>query len=244
MVCDTDQGSTGNGAQRIDAVTASASDGPPIYLLPGMTREYPVFARLIPLLRNATVIQLIDPEHHESLRSYAARMSKHLSPDGYLVGVSFGGIVAAEVSRIIRPQGCVLVSSVCGPHQLPPWLRVCRMIGRRHGAAILNMVGHAAGVVPRRVGSRSIIRLGKLSGTKGAWHRWATSAVLDWQPDPRPFDFPVLQIHGDADRTFPIRYIGADVVVSGGGHALPMSHPNDTAYAIVAFTSTISQAGR
>jgi pimeloyl-ACP methyl ester carboxylesterase len=204
-----------------------------------MTADYPVFSRLMPLLPNAIVVAFLDPAPDESLTEYAARMAEQFSPQCFIVGVSFGGIVALELSRVLKPRGCVLISSVRGPHQFPPWLRVCRLLGGRNCGRLLRTFGDTAALVPNRIRTTSTARATKLSGVRGAWHRWATSAVLDWKPDAQEttLSSPTLQIHGDADTTFPIKYVDPDVVVSNGRHALPISHPHDTANAIVAFTN-------
>jgi pimeloyl-ACP methyl ester carboxylesterase len=165
-------------------------------------------------------------------------MADRFPADCYIVGVSFGGMVALEVSRTVRPAGCILISSVCGPDELPPSLRVWRIIGGRNCSRLLKLVGNLAAIVPKSIRTNSTMRATKLRGDAGAWHRWATSAVLGWQPGPQPISSPLLTIHGDADTTFPIRYTHADVVVPDGRHALPISHPVETANAIVAFTNT------
>lgn len=87
----------------------------------------------------------------------------------------------------------------------------------------------------------STIRVSKLAGADGYWHRWATSSILDWQPDPDFNGCPVLQIHGSADTTFPIRYISPDVTVVGGRHALAVSNPMETVEAILAFIGKLDQ---
>ena len=78
----------------------------------------------------------------------------------------------------------------------------------------------------------------KLNGNQGNWYRWATSAVVGWQP-PTIDGFPTLHIHGSADQTFPIKYVSPDVVIDSGGHALPVSHPAEVADAINRFMETV-----
>lgn len=207
---------------------------PPLYLLPGMTADCPVYSRLLPLVAGAKIVSFIDPLPNESLVCYAARMAPRFHPDSYIGGVSFGGILALEISRLVRPKGCILISSVQSPRQLPPWFRIGRAFGGRNCSRLLRVIGDAASLVPGRIRTSSTIRVAKLSGFNGAWQRWATSAVLDWQPDD-DFGAPMLHIHGDADLTFPLRYVRPDVVVHRGRHALPISHPTETANAINAF---------
>lgn len=198
-----------------------------------MTPDENVIRRLLPLLPDVTVLDYPVPFEAESLPGYAARMADKI-PDAncIIAGVSFGGMVALEMSRIVQPRVCVLISSLRSPSQLPPWLRMWRLLAGRHCAVVLNAVGQTAATVPRRVRTRSTTRVVKLAGDAGGWHRWATSAVLGWRPVSESPGVPVIQIHGDADRTFPIRYVTPDYVVPGGGHVLPMTHPGELAAAI------------
>lgn len=207
---------------------------PHLYLLPGMTASYPVYGRLAPLLSNASVVPFIEPHTNESLGSYAARFATRFNENSYIAGVSFGGMLALEVARHIRAKGCILIASVRGPHELPPWMRVWRRLGSRNCRRLLRMLGDGASAVPASIRTHSTMRVSKLAGKQGRWHRWATSAILGWTPNDKG-DLSTLHIHGDADTTFPIRYMTPDVVVRSGRHALPVSHPVTTADAMNAF---------
>jgi pimeloyl-ACP methyl ester carboxylesterase len=158
--------------------------------------------------------------------------------DDILGGVSFGGFVAYEVARILRPRGCVLISSVCSPLEMPPVMRACRPLAAL-GESFLASIGALATSCPRRLRSGSTSRLRKLAGERGRWRRWATSAVLGWRPVSEPFPCPVLQIHGSADATFPHRYTRPDVTISRGGHIIALTHPTEVAAAIRGFTHSL-----
>ncbi len=207
----------------------------PIYLLPGMTPQYPVYSKMLPLLPTARVVPFIDPEPNETLTSYAQRMASQFAEPCFIGGVSFGGILAQEIARLIQPAGCIVIASIQKPSQLPPWLRFWRLFGGRHASRILNAVGNSANYFPNPIRTSSTARLTELSGESGEWHRWATSAVLDWAPN-GPLESQILHVHGDADATFPVRYTEPDTVIRHGRHALPMSHPTETANAIKNFT--------
>ncbi len=158
---------------------------PPIYLLPGMTKEFPVYARLLPLLPDAIVVDFPLPRPQESLVAYAERMAHSVPAFSFVAGVSFGGIVALEIARIICPLGCILISSIRDPQELPPWYRVCRVIGGQRCSVAMKIMGRLATWVPRSVCTTSTLRATKLAGPSGIWHRWATAAVLDWRPKPQ-----------------------------------------------------------
>lgn len=205
-----------------------------LLLLPGMSPDVRLFDRLLPLLPGAVVVPWIEPRTGESIGQYAERLAEKLPTrdDCLICGVSFGGIVARELAHVISARGCFLVSSIRSPAELPPWFRIMRYSPIR-SERVLSTIGSLAASMPRRVRTRSTARLTKLAGSGGAWHRWATSAVLRWRPRPELDAIPSLHVHGDADTTFPIHYVRPDVVIRGGGHVLPLTHPQELAAAVV-----------
>lgn len=212
------------------------SETPRIYLIPGMTPDYPVYARVKNSLPNSSVLDFIQPFPSESLSDYADRISQGLSPESVVVGVSFGGMLALEIARNRSLKACVLISSLRDPSQLPPWFRVFRSARAETVKHMLRCGGTLANALPKRLSTQSSVRMRKLAGPTGDWYQWATTAVLKWEPC--PVRSKVLQIHGTADGTFPIRYVEPDVRIIGGGHALPVSHPRETVEAILGFLQT------
>jgi pimeloyl-ACP methyl ester carboxylesterase len=222
-----------------------------LFLLPGMTPDVRLFDRLLPLLPGAVVVPWIEPRKGESIPQYAERLAetvaefariqaagaRSLATSATVVcGVSFGGIVARELAHVISARGCILVSSVRTPAELPPWFRAMRYSPIR-SERVLSAVGSLAQSMPRQVRTRSTARLTKLAGSGGAWHRWATAAVLRWRPRPELDEIATLHIHGDADETFPLRYVRPDVVIRGGGHVLPLTHAEELAQTIAQFAA-------
>lgn len=192
-----------------------------ILLLTGMTPDDRIFKRLLPHLPTAVVVAWIKPHPCEPLRAYAQRLAKTIEPaeDTVVCGVSFGGMVARELAFCLNAKTCVLVSSLRHPRQLPPHYRLLRPLAGAGFDAALNLIGTLS---PHP-------RLKKLAGKRGAWHRWATNAILTWDARQELDAIPIVQVHGDRDRTFPIRFIQADQVIQGGGHVLPLTHHKEIA---------------
>lgn len=213
-----------------------------ISLLPGMTAGYPIYSRLVPLLNNAKLEHFIPPLPGETLKSYAIRMAPKFEESHFIAGVSFGSMLALEISRLVKPMGCIVIAGIQGPQQLPPWFRIGRWIGGRRCSRLLNLIGRMSERVPRRLQSSETMRMTKLAGPEGHWHRWATCAILDWQVTNSVTDFRILHIHGDSDATFPLRYVRPDVVIEGGLHGLPISHPRLTAAAINDFVTSTCES--
>ncbi len=54
----------------------------------------------------------IEPLKNESLKNYAQRISNKITSDNpTLIGLSFGGILAVEISKILKLQKVILISS-------------------------------------------------------------------------------------------------------------------------------------
>ncbi len=211
----------------------------PLFLFPGIAKEYPIFERLIPLLPMPTkLVSYPEPDPRESLSQYAGRLAEQL-PQGCLVaGISLGGMLAQEVAPLVQARACFSIASIRGPEQLPPKLRMWRSLGSDNCRRLLTMVGSLAALVPSNLRSPGIARTAALAGSSGAWQRWASSAVIGWNPKPNR-SVPTLQIHGDADKTFPIRYVKPDVVIPGGRHGLTISNPDEVAGAMLAYLAKI-----
>lgn len=56
----------------------------------------------------------IEPKPNESISEYSLRLSRLIDQkeDFILLGVSFGGIIASEINKIVNPLKTILVSSV------------------------------------------------------------------------------------------------------------------------------------
>ena len=52
-------------------------------------------------------------------------------------------------------------------------------------------------------------------------------ALLRWKPHQDSLAIPVRQIHGDRDHVLPHTLTTPDRLVRGGGHVLPMTHPEE-----------------
>lgn len=206
----------------------------PIYFFPGIIRDYHVFLPLVQSLPNATLMEWVDPEPQETLQTYAKRMAEKIpTSECLLVGVSFGGVVAQEVARIIQPQQCFLVSSIRHPRELPRIGRLLRYVTGRTTPLLLRAAGHVGFLIPRFIWYSGTLRLRYFTGPHGDWFRWATSEVINWKPGSDDLQTTMIQIHGQQDRTFPIKYLEADVVIQDAGHSLAISHPREVAERIL-----------
>lgn len=209
--------------------TADESEPIPIILLPGLGLDERLFSTQKIEFPGVQVPAWLRPRWFESLPAYAERMARAVNPGGpcYVGGMSFGGMVALEMSRHLDCRGCFLISSLRSPRELPGWAKFLApwawilpprsdLLLAGAGAATLWTVGR---VFPPRWQQFCL----HLSRIRAPLMPWALRAVVSWKPS--TISCPVFQIHGDRDPIFPHGSPHSGVVVPRGGHLLPLSHP-------------------
>ena len=93
-----------------------------ICLIPGLGVDERLFKylTLAPEIKQ-TVIQWIAPLPNEKLGHYASRLLAQVpvTDNLILLGVSFGGILAIELAKLLKPTLVIIISSIKNCHELP-----------------------------------------------------------------------------------------------------------------------------
>jgi pimeloyl-ACP methyl ester carboxylesterase len=99
------------------------------YLIPGMGADHRLYQRFD--LGNWKVHHLdwVDHEDSKTLADYARVMARRITTENnVIIGSSMGGMMAVELSHIIKPLLTVLVSAPTGRQEFPPILNAVRAI--------------------------------------------------------------------------------------------------------------------
>jgi pimeloyl-ACP methyl ester carboxylesterase len=202
----------------------------PLILLSGLAADATVFAPQQLAFPQVIVPPWIEPEPHDSLQTYAERFAEQIRPDGpcILGGASFGGIVALEMARYLKPRAMLLIGSVRSPAELPLRVRIWRKfqpaipllpiapLQWSAGSASLarKWLPHHAGVARQfRQADEEVFR-------------WSLRQLLSWHETP-VVDCPIFQVHGDCDRVLPMSRTRPDTIVRGGGHVISLTHSRE-----------------
>ena len=196
-----------------------ASSPPAVfYLIPGLGADERVL-QFLRLQGDVHILQWLAPQSAgESLQNYAGRLAASV-PMGercWLVGISFGGVLAQEVGRVRPLARLVLISSFVGPQELP-WL--ARMAGatglyRLLPPRLLQLLPRVAqwffgvsnGAEYRLL--RQILR-----DTDPQFARWAIAQLLLW---PGASPTAVIRIHGTHDRLLAVGATHSQYQLPGG----------------------------
>ncbi|MFK7923086.1 MAG: alpha/beta hydrolase [Bacteroidia bacterium] len=194
-----------------------------LYLLSGLGADYRVFEHLeIPNI-STQLIEWIPPLKNESLASYAKRLAVQIEEKGpiHLLGVSFGGIVAQELSKIRACKTLIIVSSVKSRSEYSVLLNLARFIriDKIIPGVILNWFGKIIGPFFFSLQSKSEKKMLRsiMDDTDITFLRWSIDTLMKWRGNNKE---DIYHIHGSSDRIFPNRNISNYESIENGGHLM------------------------
>lgn len=196
----------------------------PLYFMPGLAANNLIFERLN-LSENLFEIHYLEwliPIGNESMSEYATRLSSKIThKNPVLIGVSFGGIIVQELSKIINTKKVIIISSVKSNQEFPRRLKIAKKtkLYKLIPTSLINnieMLGRFA--FGEKVVQRLKLYKMYLSVRDKHYLDWAIENVILWEQNTP--EVKVTHIHGSADDVFPIKYISDCIVVKGGTHIM------------------------
>ncbi len=191
-----------------------------IYCISGLGSDEKIFVRIKVDGYQLVYIAWLPPERNEPIEVYAKRMSESITEENpLLMGLSFGGMMAIEIAKIVPVEKLILLSSVKSRKELPLWMRFCgtfrlnKTMPMRPYRFLEPLENYNMGVTNEEE-KQMVARYRK--SVDPDYLTWAINAVVNWKNTWQPQH--LFHIHGDADRIFPIRNMKADYIVKGGGH--------------------------
>jgi pimeloyl-ACP methyl ester carboxylesterase len=162
------------------------------------------------------------PEKDESIQSYAKSMLnqiQHKNP--VLIGVSFGGVLVQEISKLIDYKKLIIISSVKQSSEIPTHMQFARETGV-YKFLPFGLLNYFTEIEKLPVGNliRKRLQLYKqyLSVNDKQYLDWAVKEMVCWkQPEPVR---DIIHIHGDKDKVFPIKHIKDFINIEGGTHIM------------------------
>jgi pimeloyl-ACP methyl ester carboxylesterase len=201
-----------------------------LILLPGLGADHRLFEPQRAAFPGLLVPPWLVPKRKERLADYAARMAETIVPTRPMVlgGSSFGGMVAYEMARYLRPEAVVLMGSCRSPQALHPVARGLRPIVPLVAVQVFDLAKWLSPLGLRMISSftpqQRALCVAMFKEMDSGLMKWACRAVLDWEPSGPP-PARVLQIHGEKDHMMPAGLAEADEVIPGGGHLINLTHP-------------------
>ena len=193
-----------------------------LYFISGLGADERMFQKLtLPEQYKINHIKWPELSENETLHTYCLKISKLIdtSQEFSLVGLSFGGIVATEITKFLKPKVTIIISSISTRYELPIHYKIIGLFGLNKLVPAFTMNK----VYPFTywffgVAEPTIKNLLKevIKDTSPTFLKWAINEIFNWQNKIRPDN--LYHIHGTKDKLFPFNLTKADKAVENGGH--------------------------
>ncbi|MFZ6013950.1 MAG: alpha/beta hydrolase [Bacteroidota bacterium] len=191
-----------------------------LYLLSGLGADKRVFDFLNLGEFKTHCITWIPPHHDESIEAYAARLTEQIkTPRPILIGVSFGGMIAVEIAKVIKPEKIILISSARTNRDIPFYYRVAGAIGFNkllYPKLLKKFTWLSFWLFGVTTQMEKALLKSFIEETDDTFLCWAVDQITNWK-NKSEFD-NMISIHGTRDRLLPLRT--ADVKIKNGGHLM------------------------
>lgn len=193
-----------------------------IYILSGLGTDERVFVNIDLSEFNPTFIRWIDPVPGETIESYASRIKEQIKdPNPILIGLSFGGMMAVEVSKQIKTKNVILISSAKTKNEIPFYYRLAGKTNihklipfkfLKRSNSIMNWFFGTGSKEERKL-LRQITH-----DTKPEYTRWAIDKIVKWSNTHVPAN--IYHIHGTRDKLLPLKQNQYNRAIPEGGHLM------------------------
>jgi len=204
-----------------------------IYFISGLGADERAFQHLQQNGITGKHIRWVTPRKHENLRDYCARLTDQIDTRSgiILVGVSFGGIVAQEISKLIAVDKVIILSSIKSANECSWRLNLARTLGLYKLAPSrflkwTNLLACDYYFSIRTKADRQLLHM-IIRDIDSSFMKWAVAELMQWKGDAA--NLAVVHIHGDKDRIFPIGRIRNAITIAGGSHFMVVNRAKEIA---------------
>lgn len=193
-----------------------------IFCISGLGADERVFSNIHIAGYELVHVKWLIPENKESFKEYCSRLLPQITePSPIIMGVSFGGMVSIEISKLIETSAVIIISSIKSAFEMPLWMRLVRVL-KLYRYLRLNPSGIFDPLQNYVLGAKTALEKDIARNYRKKVDRtflyWAIEEIMKWKNDQVPKNF--FQIHGSEDKMFPVRHIKSEYIVQGGGHLM------------------------
>ena len=196
----------------------------PVYFVPGLAAGKEIFRNIVlpKAVYDIHVLEWLIPENNESLIAYASRMAFRIKEqNAVLIGVSFGGVVAQEMSSFLNLRKLIVISSIKTRDEMPQRLKIAAKT-LAYKLVPTSIVLSASDLTKYAIGPKTEKRLRLyqeyLHVRDKRYLDWAIEQMVTWERKSQIKG--VVHIHGDSDQVFPRKNIRSCIEIKEGTHIM------------------------
>ncbi|RZK59975.1 MAG: alpha/beta hydrolase [Pedobacter sp.] len=193
-----------------------------VYFISGLGADERVFQFLDLSDIEHRFIKWNEPRKNESLSSYCHELAEQIDKNNevILIGISFGGIIAQEISKIVTCKKIIIISSVKTKSEFSWQLMLASRLQIHKIAPIWFLRLSNKLTADYYFGTKSKAESKLLhqiiKDTNPKFLVWAIHQIMNW--DSGELSPNLVHIHGTSDKIFPIKNIKNSIEIPNGGH--------------------------
>jgi len=193
-----------------------------IYAIPGLGTTEKLYINTKIKGVEIIVLDWPVPEKNDTMQTYALKFLPQINTSASfcLLGVSFGGMLCSELSKIISPQKIFLISTCKLSNELPWFIKTLKHIPlhkiiseKQHRKMAYQgrwIIGFGKAYIPEF--------LGMVNSMTHNYFKYCINIIVNWNNTTLPKN--AIHIHGDADILLWYKYVKADYTIKKGSHAM------------------------
>ena len=193
-----------------------------IYAIPGLGTTEQLYVNTKISGVEIIVLDWPTPEKNDTMETYARKFLPqiNMSKPFCLLGVSFGGMLCTELSKIISPQKTFLISTSKSRNELPwfikalNYLPIHKMVSEKQHRKMAYqgrwIIGFGKAYIPEF--------LGMVNSMTENYFKYCINIIVSWNRKELPQD--VIHIHGNKDKLLWYRYVKPRYTIKNGSHAM------------------------
>lgn len=197
-----------------------------LYVISGLGANRKVFERIsFPENLEVIFIDWLIPYEDEKLSSYVERMAENINKEEpfYLLGYSFGGIIAQEIDKKYPAQKIVILASIRSEKEKSKLMYFAKFFNlhKRLKASYINRTTTNAYIYIRKKLDSKNPKLLECFRVRDPYYlKWGIEKVVDWESEKNE---KVVQVLGEKDIVFPLSRSKPKYVIKGGTHLFPVT---------------------
>jgi pimeloyl-ACP methyl ester carboxylesterase len=201
-----------------------------VYVISGLGADFKVLERLqFPENLEVVFIDWLIPEKDETFSHYVERMAEKIdiSEPFYLLGYSFGGILVQEIDKIKPAEKVVILGSIKSDKEKSRFIKIGEFtkIPKVLPERIFNEKSAIAYSLIRKLFDPKNPKILEYFTVRNPYYlKWSIEKVALWKFEENP---KVIQILGDKDIVFPIKYSKPEYIIQNGTHLFPATKHKD-----------------
>jgi pimeloyl-ACP methyl ester carboxylesterase len=193
-----------------------------VYFISGLGADERVFQFLDLSKIEHRFIKWNEPKRNESLSNYCKELVEQIDKTNeiILIGISFGGIIAQEISKLVDCKKVIIISSVKSKDEFSWQLKLASLL-QIHKIVPLWFITFSNTLTADYYFNTESKGESKLlhqiiKDTNPKFLVWAIHQIMNW--DSAKHSENLIHIHGTSDKIFPLKNIKDAIEIPNGGH--------------------------